>query len=510
LRFKVARYADPKTFRPWRQDGHGGWVQGLDGVALVPYNLPLILQSDLSVAVYFPEGEKDADTLTAAGLIATTTQGGADGWAKSAPATLDALRGRHLVILSDLDDAGDRYRDARVAALVDVSASVRVVTLPGLEHRPSHGEDVSDWLTTDGHSIAELEQLAAQAPDATPAWDDPISLPDALLPVAPFDAVLLPAPIRGWADDCAERMQVPLDFLAAAVMVVAGSLIGRRVGIYPKEYDDWLVVANLWGALVGRPSVMKSAAEAEVLKPLGRLMAEAVEVHKVAMAQYEVDLIAAEARKGALKDDIKGAAKKDRGKLLRLVKKGELQPEDEPAQPPTAQIDDLTAQLAAFEMPERPTLRRFKTSDATIEKLGELLIENPAGLLVESDELSSWLRGLDKQGRESDRAFYLESWEGTKAKEVDRIGRGCSTCLVSASASWAPSSQGRSRATSTTRATVGRAMTGSCSASNCWYGLTLLRPGAMSIAGPTRTPRIGPTTSSRAWRTGSHPSASRT
>jgi hypothetical protein len=31
---------------------------------------------------------------------------------------------------------------------------------------------------------------------------------------------------------------------------------------------------------------------------------------------------------------------------------------------------------------------------------------------------------LDKQGREGDRAFYLESWNGTGSFDVDRIGRG--------------------------------------------------------------------------------------
>jgi hypothetical protein len=49
VRFKVARYANPNEFRPWRPDGRGGWVHGLEGVALVPYHLPLILKSDLAV-----------------------------------------------------------------------------------------------------------------------------------------------------------------------------------------------------------------------------------------------------------------------------------------------------------------------------------------------------------------------------------------------------------------------------------------------------------------------------
>jgi hypothetical protein len=44
--------------------------------------------------------------------------------------------------------------------------------------------------------------------------------------------------------------------------------------------------------------------------------------------------------------------------------------------------------------------------------------------VVHRDELSGWLRNLDKQGREGDRAFYLESWNGTGSFDVDRIGRG--------------------------------------------------------------------------------------
>ena len=35
-----------------------------------------------------------------------------------------------------------------------------------------------------------------------------------------------------------------------------------------------------------------------------------------------------------------------------------------------------------------------------------------------------FLRGLDRAGREADRAFYLESWNGNGSFEVDRISRG--------------------------------------------------------------------------------------
>jgi hypothetical protein len=64
------------------------------------------------------------------------------------------------------------------------------------------------------------------------------------------------------------------------------------------------------------------------------------------------------------------------------------------------------------------------TQDATVEKLGELLRDNPRGLLVSRDELAGWLRIMDKSGREGDREFYLEAWNGTGSYTFDRIGRG--------------------------------------------------------------------------------------
>jgi hypothetical protein len=38
--------------------------------------------------------------------------------------------------------------------------------------------------------------------------------------------------------------------------------------------------------------------------------------------------------------------------------------------------------------------------------------------------LSGWLRAQDKAGREGDREFYLEAWNGTRSFTTDRIGRG--------------------------------------------------------------------------------------
>lgn len=78
--------------------------------------------------------------------------------------------------------------------------------------------------------------------------------------MAPFVADLLPDALRPWIADVAERMQCPPDYPAMGAMVALSSVVGRQVGIRPKRQDDWTVVPNLWGAVVGRPSLLKTPA----------------------------------------------------------------------------------------------------------------------------------------------------------------------------------------------------------------------------------------------------------
>jgi putative DNA primase/helicase len=73
---------------------------------------------------------------------------------------------------------------------------------------------------------------------------------------------------------------------------------------------------------------------------------------------------------------------------------------------------------------QSPKQRRLLLTDATYEKLHEILSDNAAGVLVARDELTGWLADLEKQGRESERGFYLQSWNGDAGFSIDRIGRG--------------------------------------------------------------------------------------
>jgi len=243
-----------------------------------------------------------------------------------------------------------------------------------------------------------MTRIVPVSPTPLSEWPEPTPLPEALPPVARFDAELLPVALRPWIMDIAYRMQCPADFPAVAAVVALSSLIGARAVVQPKAQDDWQVVPNLWGLVVGRPGVKKSPALGEALKPLHRLQTAEFERWQFAHNAWELDFKVAEMQTDVNHKQAKQFASKDPAKARAL--------------------------LAPAGMPAEPIARRFVVNDATVEKLGEILGQNPWGTLSYRDELYGLLTGLDKQGQEGSRAFYLQSYDGNQGYTFDRIGRG--------------------------------------------------------------------------------------
>jgi hypothetical protein len=263
---------------------------------------------------------------------------------------------------------------------------------------------------------AEVEKIAASAGKYTPEadswkekcaeeWPEPEEIPEGqLCEVANLPPAIIPNAFRPWLVDVANRMQCPLDFVAAGAVVVAASVIGAGCTIRPKKNDDWTVVPNLWGGVVGGPSMLKTPALAEVMKPLKQLENDAERDYEAASKISEADEQEYKARKDALQDELKSAAK-GKGKAVRSM-------------------EQIKADIVTLGEPDRPARRRYKCNDATIEKLGALLKENPRGLLVFRDELTGLLASWERDDRHADRAFYLEAWNGYGDFFSDRIGRG--------------------------------------------------------------------------------------
>ncbi len=238
-------------------------------------------------------------------------------------------------------------------------------------------------------------------------WTEPRALPDPLPEVMPYDSELLPAIVGDAVADVAHRMQSPPDYAACALLVAMGAVVGNRIGIRPKQNDPWLVVPNLWGCIIGRPSQKKSpsAAFAEgFIRRIEDLDRKRIEP-KISDAKR--DAIKAEFQKKEIERELRTA-----------VKDNECE----------AKQNDLANALLANESIELPTSRRIITTDSTMAKLVDLLNENPLGMALWRDELISWMRGLDREDQAGDRQNYLTLWNGYGRINVDRIGRGETVC----------------------------------------------------------------------------------
>ncbi|MDA8190920.1 MAG: YfjI family protein [Gammaproteobacteria bacterium] len=243
-----------------------------------------------------------------------------------------------------------------------------------------------------------LDEQAAKR-GAKREWPEPQPFPDNLAPVPRFEAALLPESVHPWIADIAERVSCPPDFVAIPTMLALATALGRKVGVRPQTRTDWTVIANLWGLIVGRPGMMKSPAMAQATAPLKRLAARAQEEYAARHTDWE------RAKKVA---DLQAEA-------------GEKAARKALGANPKASVGHL---LAGDAQDVEPCLRRYTTSNATPEALGELLRQNPQGLMLERDEIMGLLRELDREDKADHRAFLLEAWDGSGSYTFDRIGRG--------------------------------------------------------------------------------------
>jgi len=232
--------------------------------------------------------------------------------------------------------------------------------------------------------------------DTNTAWPVPAPLPAGLKPVLQFDLSVLPRTIGPWVEDVADLMQCPVDFVAIPAIVALGSVIGSRIGVRPQADTDWTELPNLWGCIIGRPGVMKSPAISKALKPLKELEAKAAEANMAAIKEYEHERETTKLKKEA-----------EAARFKNVVKKG-----------------GGAAELRSFDEPERPAQKRYMVTDTSYEKLGDVMFDNPCGVLSYRDEMVSLLKSLEDERNSTARGFYLQAWNGNLSYTFDRIGRG--------------------------------------------------------------------------------------
>lgn len=227
-------------------------------------------------------------------------------------------------------------------------------------------------------------------------WPEPQPIHGELPPVLPLTDDLLPGPFRPLARDIAERMQVPLDYPAVVMTLCLAGVVNRRAQIQPKASDTgWKVVPNLWGGIIAPPGFMKSPVIQHATRPLNQIQTDWLHKYQEELKEY------AQSKE---EHELKCAAWREQFKASMKTRK------EAPGRPDGP--------------PEAPKLSRLIVNDATFEALHQTMSENPAGIFVIRDELTGWWSTLDRAGREGERAFCLQAWNGDTGHTIDRIGRG--------------------------------------------------------------------------------------
>lgn len=422
-----------KWFHQFHLSESGEWREG----ALTPsplFGLDTLPQAHYEGSIHILEGEKCTRAAHHLGLAALTSMMGACQANNADWAILAKFRHvKRFVLLPDSDIPGKQYMEVVYHNILKANPGAEIFICNfGAK---AQGDDLIDWIKSqpecppgwDGFSpiddpysdylkaaferyteknLIPARDYFPQSGLSAPSFDgSPEPIEDILHDVLPCPIETLPEIIFRWISTEADLMQVPTDYLAAPLLVFLGSIIGRKRGLTLRPGNDWVEHSNLWGMSIGRPSLMKSPAMKKVIKPMLLLAARADVRFKEATKRYETELTAWKIRKKVSEDHYKKNVK------------NAIENTSEDGKDPAPILQMQEAPLA-------PTKKRYKTDDPTVEKLGELLIENPQGLLLFRDELSGWLHSFKKSGRENDRQFFLESWTGKEEFDVDRIERG--------------------------------------------------------------------------------------
>ncbi len=170
-----------------------------------------------------------------------------------------------------------------------------------------------------------------------------------LEPYQPFPVEALPEPLGEYVRQGALALGCDPAYLALPALAVAASVIGNRRTIRLKR--GWDEPCIIWSAIVGDSGTLKSPAYLKAVGHLFQLQRELLAKHKARVAKYREEMQEHQAAK-------------------RKAKEGGT----DPGAPPAA-----------------PLLPRVVVSDTTVEKLAEILEDNPDGILVARDELAGWL-----------------------------------------------------------------------------------------------------------------------
>jgi hypothetical protein len=203
----------------------------------------------------------------------------------------------------------------------------------------------------------------------------------------PFPVAELPRPLALFVAEGAAALGCDPAMVALPGIAVCGSLIGNTRTTRLK--NSWEEPCIFWTCVIADSGTLKSPAHDAAVRSLHRLQKRLKAQHDARMAEYQT-----------LHEQWKERKNRD------------------PAN--------------AGPEPEKPILSRVVCGDTTVERLGELLEENPRGLLCARDELACWFGSFVRyksRGAASDLPIWLEFHRAGTAI-IDRKASGKPTQFI--------------------------------------------------------------------------------
>jgi len=192
----------------------------------------------------------------------------------------------------------------------------------------------------------------------------------------PFPLNALPEVLHNLVSEGTKANQCPAEFIAIPALTVLGAAIGNSRVLQIKK--GWNFKANIYSCVIADTGSGKSPSQQVALRPVKKLQKELA-------AEYERE-------KEFFEEELQQWEDAKRNKE------------------------------AKGEKPQPPVMGEVYTTDTTTEALAEILSNNPRGVLLALDELTSWINGLNqyKGGKGTDREAYLSFWSGALTK-INRV-----------------------------------------------------------------------------------------
>lgn len=321
LLFQKVRYINQngvKTFRQRKLLENGDWSYSLTDVPKILYNLPAVIAAKASGApIWVVEGEKDADTLTALGHVATTMPGGAGHWLDI---HTDALAGAVVDIVADNDVPGKEHASKLLKVLTDAGCDAQVWICPETkditDHLSSGGtfETLESFLPLDENTSEQTESTEDESQDNNEPVEEKqgsifdsalikiqdlfgredltsgqmISKMSMILSSTTSKQITDPGRLVQWNDFIAEQVDDSYDWVIPGllergerVIVVAAEGVGKTMlarqvalcaaaGVHPFTYGQMKPVTTLTVDLENPERIIRRASSAIVIQAMRR------------------------------------------------------------------------------------------------------------------------------------------------------------------------------------------------------------------------------------------------